>query len=327
MNQDFESRMQALRKLVQVHIAQLLEQGNPQSLYDPMRYALQAGGKLLRPLLALVSCGSVGGKIEDALDAAAALELAHNFTLVHDDIMDNDALRRGRETVHKKWNANVGILAGDAILVKAYKALNAVPPRHLPRVLQEFNLGILMVCEGQAMDMDFEERQDVTLDEYFNMINHKTAQLFSLSCILGAILGNGSEKEIEALGSFGRKLGRAFQLQDDLLDILSDQETLGKDIGSDMQANKKTFLMLYAKANSDKNELLQFDRLKQKERLSAADIQQVIKIMKNSGAIDAANSEIKSALTQAHNALEQLQETIYKTMLAGLLNSLENRTS
>ena len=326
MNQDFISRTSEYRTRIQTHIAEYLSQEKPQSLYEPMRYALQSGGKFIRPLLTLVACGAVGGSINDAEQAAAALELAHNFTLVHDDIMDNDELRRGRETVYKKWNASVGILAGDAILVKAYEALNSVSSRHLSRVLHEFNQGILMVCEGQAMDMEFESRQDVTLDEYFHMIDRKTAKLFSLSCVIGAILGDGSELEIDSLRTFGQKLGRAFQVQDDLLDILSDQETLGKDIGSDMLADKKTYLMLYTKENANKDALRQIEGLQQKNRLSASDLQDAISIMENVGAIAGAKKEAETALTDARNALTQLKENDYKTMLAGLLDTLEHRT-
>ncbi len=327
MNRDFIAHTERYRERVHAQIAGYLAKDYPHSLYEPMRYALQAGGKLLRPLLAIVSCEAVGGRLEDVLDAAAALELVHNFSLVHDDIMDNDDLRRGRETVYKKWNANVGILAGDAILVTAYEALSEITTQYLPQILREFNQGILEVCEGQALDMEFEERQDVTPDEYFYMIDRKTAKLFSLSCVSGAILGGGSEADIRALRTFGMKLGRAFQVQDDLLDLLADQETLGKDIGSDIQADKKTYLVIFTKAHADDRQLQQLDSVRQKKKLGTDDIRQVIDIMQTVGAIDAAQKEVQSALSDARAALNRLENNEPRRLLAGLLDMLEHRTS
>jgi len=326
VNQVLVDKTREYRELVQKYISAYLEHDEPRLLYEPMRYALESGGKMLRPILALVSCGAVGGNIKDTLNAAAALELAHNFTLVHDDIMDNDGFRRGRETVYKKWDANIGILSGDALLVKAYEALATAPPQYLPRLLREFNNGILMVCEGQAMDLEFEDRSDVTLDEYFQMIDRKTAQLFSLSCTIGAILGDGTEKQIKALQSFGSMLGYAFQIQDDLLDILSDQETLGKDIGSDLQADKKTFLMLYTRENASEKELRTIAKLMQKKSFAVQDIQQIREIFQRIGTLDAAKGEVKRALTAASAELNQLEENEFRSILSSLLETLENRT-
>lgn len=326
MNSELLSSTQKYRELVSALIDNYLAKDSPASLYEPMRYALQGGGKMLRPTLALIACCAVGGDEGNALDAAAAIELAHNFTLVHDDIMDNDELRRGRETVYKKWDANVGILSGDALLVKAFEALNNVNPAYLPRTLSEFNQAILKVCEGQALDMEFESRRDVTLEEYYYMIDRKTARLFSLSCVTGAILGGGSETEIESMRTFGLKLGRAFQIQDDLLDLISDQETLGKDIGSDIQANKKTFLMLYTREHADEQTLQRFTAFQQKARLTDEDIQWAIRIMNKVGAVDGAKDQVRDALTDARTALAHLKDTESRQLLNAMLDTLEHRT-
>jgi len=326
VNSELQTQTQKYRQLVSALIDKYLAKDKPESLYEPMRYALQGGGKMLRPTLALIACCAVGGNEKDALDAAAAIELAHNFTLVHDDIMDNDEMRRGRDTVYKKWDANVGILSGDALLVKAYEALNQVNSAYLPRTLKEFNQAILKVCEGQALDMEFESRQDVTLEEYYYMIDRKTARLFSLSCVTGAILGGGSETEIESLRTFGLELGRAFQIQDDLLDLLADQKTLGKDIGSDIQANKKTFLMLYIREHADEQTLLQLAGFQKKTRLTDEDIQWVIDVMEKVGAVDGAKNQVRDALADARAALEHLQDTESRHLLSAMLDTLEHRT-
>jgi geranylgeranyl pyrophosphate synthase len=298
----------------------------PASLYEPMRYALQDGGKLLRPILAQITCEAVGGKTRDVIDAAVALEFVHVFSLVHDDIMDDDDMRRSRETVHKKWDANTAILAGDAILIKAYEAIGHVSSKHLPRVLAQFSQSILEVCEGQALDMEFENRSDVKLDDYFGMIDRKTARLFELACEIGAILGNGSEARISAMRTFGKKLGRAFQIQDDLLDVLADEATLGKDVGSDIREDKKTFLMLYSKERGNPDQVEQLDAVGRKEKLSRSDIEQVISVMTDIGAVDAARQHVKEALHEARSALNVLAKNDAHDLLANLLDMLEHRT-
>lgn len=307
-------------------VASYIDTKEPASLYEPMRYALQAGGKLLRPILAQVSCEAVGGQQKDALDAAAALELVHVFSLVHDDIMDADDMRRGRETVHKKWDANTAILSGDAILIKAYEAIGNVEPTHLPRALQRFNQGILKVCEGQALDIEFEDRDDVTIDEYFAMIDRKTGRLFALACEVGAILGGGTEEQITAMRTYGEKLGRAFQIQDDLLDVLSDQETLGKDVGSDIKEDKKTYLMLYTRQQADADQLNLINTVVRKDELKRSDIESVIKIMTDVGAIASAQHLVKDALSDARHSLDVLPASSSKELLSNLLDFLEHRT-
>ncbi len=326
MSPEFETYIQTYKTVILKHMLDAVPERHPALLYEPMRYALQVGGKLLRPILSMVCCEAVGGATHDALNAAVALELVHNFSLVHDDIMDNDELRRGRQTVHKKWDTNVAILSGDAILIKAFDVLSNVDPKYLPRVLKEFNQGILEVCEGQTLDMEFEERHDVSLEEYFYMIDRKTAKLFSLSCELGAILGGGTEVQIQAMRTYGKKLGRAFQIQDDLLDLLSDEITLGKDVGSDIIEDKKTFLILYTREHGSKEQLTQLKRLVRKADLSPNDLKIVILLLNEIGTIDAARAEIKQALEDARLSLNKLTHPKPKQLLSNLLDILKDRT-
>jgi geranylgeranyl diphosphate synthase type II len=216
----------------------------PEGLYGPIRYALGSGGKRLRPALVLMAYNVFASDVERALPAAAALEMFHTFTLLHDDIMDNAAVRRGAPSVHSKWGANTAILSGDAMMIAAYKLLEGVP--HLPEVFSEFNKLALEVCEGQQMDMDFERRGDVALEEYMEMIRLKTAALIAGAAKIGAIAAGAPVKDAEAIYKYGIELGLAFQLQDDYLDTYGTPETLGKNIGGDIAEGKKTFLAITA---------------------------------------------------------------------------------
>lgn len=219
----------------------------PHILYAPIDYIMSLGGKRLRPLLALMGCQMFGRPAGDALPAALAVEVFHNFSLVHDDIMDEAPLRRGMPTVHEKYNANTAILSGDAMLIEAYRFLCQSPAdASLPRLMQIFNHTALEVCEGQAADMDFEKRDDVSLSEYLRMIEQKTAALIGGALALGAVIGGASDEDAAHLDAFGRNIGIAFQIQDDLLDTFGDPEKFGKKTGGDIARNKKTFLLLKA---------------------------------------------------------------------------------
>lgn len=229
------------------YIPSLMER-KPEGLYAPIAYSLTAGGKRLRPALLLMAAEAFGG--EDALDkakkAAVGLEMFHNFTLLHDDVMDNSDTRRGRPTVHAKWDTNTAILSGDAMLTLATELVSDVPDACLRPVLAAFNRGAMEVYDGQRYDMDFETRTDVTIDEYVEMIRLKTGALLGAACAVGAIIGGASEKDVEAMRSFGEMLGIAFQIQDDWLDTFGDSTTFGKPIGGDILNDKKTFLLINA---------------------------------------------------------------------------------
>jgi geranylgeranyl diphosphate synthase type II len=218
----------------------------PENLYDPLTYFIKLGGKRIRPLLTLMATECFGSPKEKAIHAALAVELFHNFSLIHDDIMDNAPLRRAQATVHEKWNSNIAILSGDVLLVKAYQELAQQNSEHIPLLLESFNKMAVEVCEGQQMDMDFETRFDVSIDEYIEMIRLKTSVLLGTALEMGAIISNTSEKNKELIYQFGVNIGIAFQIQDDILDLYGEPDKFGKKVGGDILANKKTILLLKA---------------------------------------------------------------------------------
>lgn len=228
---------------------------NPAELYEPIRYIMALGGKRIRPLLVLLSAEMYDEDVEKALLPAAAVELFHNFTLMHDDIMDRAPLRRGEQTVHEKWNANTAILSGDVMLVRAYQQLLGVEQSKLALVLERFSETAAQVCEGQQLDMNFEQREQVGIPEYIRMITLKTAVLLGLSLELGAILQNAPLADAGHLKAFGDNIGIAFQLRDDLLDVYGDKSKFGKQVGGDILSDKKTFLMLTALEQADEQQL------------------------------------------------------------------------
>ncbi|MCD6660178.1 MAG: polyprenyl synthetase family protein [Lentimicrobium sp.] len=235
-----------LQELIAQAIAALPVYGKPEGLYQPIAYTLEQGGKRLRPMLALMSAQTFGGDPDKALPAAIAIEIFHNFTLLHDDIIDEAPLRRGRETVYKKWNINTAILSGDTMFAIAYGQLCSSETAMLPALMKVFTKTAIEVCEGQQYDIDFETSGDVSIDAYLNMIRLKTAVLLAASLKIGAITANASEADADRIYSFGENLGIAFQLQDDLLDAFGNEEVFGKKTGGDILTNKKTYLYLKA---------------------------------------------------------------------------------
>lgn len=227
-------------------IAKLDWKREPYGLYEPIEYTLAAGGKRVRPQLAMIANQMFGGNDEDVLPAALALEVFHNFTLLHDDVMDKADVRRGRPTVHVKWNENTAILSGDQMLIEAYKLLSGVPADKLPRVLQLFNKMATEICEGQQYDVDFESQEHVTIEEYLKMIRLKTSVLLANALQTGAYIAGADEQAQGDLYEFGINIGLAFQIQDDILDVWGDPKTFGKAVGGDISCNKKTFVYLEA---------------------------------------------------------------------------------
>ncbi len=223
---------------------------DPADLYDPIVYTLALGGKRMRPLLVLASCQMFGGEINDAINPAIGIELFHNFTLLHDDIMDAAPLRRGKETVYKKWNSNVAILAGDTMFALANKYMLRTRPQAISQVVELFNQTAIEVCEGQQYDMDYEKRMDVSIADYIEMIRLKTAVLLAASLKTGAIIAGAQPSDCEHIYNFGINIGLAFQLKDDLLDVYGDQVKFGKVSGGDIIAGKKTYLYLKALESS-----------------------------------------------------------------------------
>ena len=219
----------------------------PYGLYEPIEYTLAAGGKRVRPQLAMIASQMFEGKKEDVLPAALALEVFHNFTLLHDDVMDKAEVRRGRATVHIKWNENTAILSGDQMIIEAYKLLAEVPANKLAKVLKMFNQMGTEICEGQQYDVDFESQEEVSIEEYLKMIRLKTAVLLANALKMGAYIAGAKDEQQEMLYEFGIHIGLAFQIQDDILDVWGNPETFGKAVGGDISCNKKTFVYLEAK--------------------------------------------------------------------------------
>ena len=226
----------------------------PKGLYDPVDYILGLGGKRLRPVLTLIGAELFGTSYKEALNAAMAVEVFHNFSLIHDDIMDDAPLRRGKPTVHEKWDINTGILSGDVMLINSYEYLEGYEGAQLAALFKLFNKTAIEVCEGQQYDVDFETRSDVTIPEYLKMIEYKTSVLIGAALAMGAIVANATEESRTLIYAFGRNLGIAFQLQDDYLDAFGNPETFGKQVGGDIIENKKTFLYLKALARASEND-------------------------------------------------------------------------
>lgn len=319
------------------HLYELLNSGvgnlntffskEPSELYAPQSYILSLGGKRIRPLLTLIGCDLFRGDVNEAVHAAMTVELFHNFSLIHDDIMDNAPLRRGSVTVHEKWNSNIAILSGDAMLVNAYQELSKCKPQHLQALLELFNKTAIEVCEGQQFDMNFETKGDVSIDAYVNMITLKTAVLLGCSLQMGAIIANADKQSQQHIYNFGKEIGIAFQLKDDILDVYGNADKVGKQSGGDIISNKKTFLLLkslelasgdtkmtlqnwIAKKEFDKEEKVIavkniYDQLNIKVLSETEMNRHYSSALKNLEQIDCESSKKQSLLTFASNLMER----------------------
>ena len=279
----------------------------PKNLYEPINYILKLGGKRLRPVLTLMSAEIFNCDYKKALDAALSIEVFHNFSLVHDDIMDAAPLRRGEQTVHEKWDTNTGILSGDAMLIMAYQLFENYEPEIFRALAKLFSKTALEVCEGQQYDVDFETRDDVTIPEYLKMIEYKTAVLVGAAMKMGAIVANASDDDQNGIYEFGRLLGIAFQLQDDYLDAFGNPETFGKQVGGDIIENKKTYLYLKALDflnASESNQLEQLFSVSLEDNVEK--INTVKQFFVKSGSAEATQKEIESYTTKAFTVLETL---------------------
>ncbi len=279
----------------------------PKNLYEPITYILGLGGKRLRPVLVLMATEIFGADYKKALDAALAIEIFHNFSLVHDDIMDDAPLRRGKATVHEKWDINTGILSGDAMLISAYQLFENYEGATFRELAKLFSKTALEVCEGQQYDVDFETRDDVTIAEYLKMIEYKTAVLVAAALKMGGIVAGASLKEQNSIYEFGRNLGIAFQLQDDYLDAFGDPKTFGKQVGGDIIENKKTFLFIRAMdlATSDqKKELQNLYSIRPKSPMEK--IESIKNVFVQSGATKELKLEIEYYTERAFEVLNSL---------------------
>ena len=299
----------------------------PQGLYAPIAYALSSGGKRLRMQLVLAGCRLVGGNERDALPFAEAIEVFHNFTLLHDDVMDRADVRRGMPTVHVKWNDNTAILSGDQMLISAYQLLEGAPAQHLAELLRLFTQTATEICEGQQYDVDFEHRDDVQISDYIEMIRLKTSVLLAAALQGGAIIGGANKAEQEALYNYGIHLGLAFQIQDDLLDCFGDPATFGKAIGGDISCNKKTFLLLTALQNADVAQRADLNRWLAQSEPSAEKIEAVKQLYIATRAREAAEQAIAEHTDHALDCLNSLPDNDESHRLRQMALSLAKRNA
>jgi len=312
-------------KKIDDRLSLLLEKHEPKSLYEPCSYILQSGGKHLRAYLVLLSTKAVGGKFAQSYNAALSVEILHNFTLVHDDIMDSAEKRRGRDTLHIKYDISTAILAGDSLIAVAYKNLLKDCVINTTQILNTFNESVIEICEGQSLDKEFEVRSDVAIEEYKNMIYKKTSALIQMCCSIGAQLGNGTKKDIKSLENYGKNLGMAFQLKDDLLDIIGEVKDFGKNVGGDLVEGKKTFLFLKAlelASDDDKNNLLKVIKNK---GIKKNEINKYKKIYEKLNVLEITNNEINKYTNLAIKSINNLENTEVKENFIWLANYLINR--
>ncbi len=289
------------------YLEEYLNFKEPDNLYNPIRYILGLGGKRLRPVLTLISAEIFNCDYKKAINASLSVEVFHNFSLVHDDIMDDAPLRRNKKTVHEKWNLNTGILSGDAMLIMAYQLFEIYPPNTFQSLAKLFSKTALKVCEGQQYDIDFETRQDVTVSEYLKMIEYKTAFLVAAAMKMGAIVADAPQKDQNCIYEFGKNLGIAFQLQDDYLDAFGDANTFGKQIGGDIIENKKTFLYLKSQEflrGTDKK-LLE-DLFSSQPKDTTSKIKKAKQLFVDSGSAEASKKAISDYTKKAFTVLKDL---------------------
>ncbi len=292
------------------------------AIYAAAGYILNAGGKRIRPLITLLACESVGGNFKPALNAAIALELLHTFTLVHDDIMDNSDKRRGLTTIHKKWDTETAILSGDLLAGLAFKSLIKTNSTVLCETLRVFTQAFIDVCEGQDLDMAFGKKNNVSVAEYFSMIEKKTAAMFSAAAEIGGIIGSGTVQEITALRNYGKHTGIAFQVKDDLLDMLGDVQSIGKPIGTDILEGKKTYLLLNALKIAKGNDLKVLEKIKRREKIDYSDIEPVRRVYEKYGIFDNAVIEINNQITKAKRELKNIPESIVRNLLLEIADKI-----
>jgi len=329
---DVERYLAEKARIVEEEIDRWVQRGiKPEPLARAMRHLLEAGGKRLRPCLLMTACEAVGGKAGDVVEAAAAIELLHNFTLIHDDIMDRDEFRRNVKTVHVLWGEPLAIIAGDALFAKVFEALAAnaaklgLDGRRTAELFDIVSKASFEICRGQALDMLMAKREEVSEQEYFEMVAGKTGALIGASTKLGALLGGGTEKQAEALEEYGKLTGVAFQIQDDVLGIVGEPEKFGKPIGSDVREGKRTLLVVRALERASPGERALLLRALGNERASKADIERVIELMKRVGAVEHAREKARGLVEEAKSKLAVLPDSGAKRVLLELAGFVVER--
>lgn len=329
MNKNYKEKYTSYKKIIDKKLSNVITSNFPLSIYEPLKYILSGGGKRIRPALLLFSCEAVGGNYKKALDAAVSIEMLHNFTLIHDDIMDNADKRRGKETIHKKWNDDTAILSGDALLGLAYDILLKTKSNNIQKITKAFTEGIIEVCEGQGYDKEFETKENVSLEDYIMMINKKTSQLLVSCARIGALIGNADSKTIKHLENYAMNIGLAFQIQDDLLDVTADETKFGKKIGGDIREGKKTFLLLKALeiVNNKKDKRLLNSVIIKKGLKKESEVTDIKKLYLKYGIIDYAAKEVVKYTNIANGYLDNLRNKNARDSLIWFSDMLLNRIS
>lgn len=304
----------------------------PEPLGNSMRHLFSAGGKRLRPCLLLLSCEAVGGKTEDALEAAAAIEILHTFTLIHDDVMDRDELRRGVKTVHVLWGIPMAIIAGDALFAKVFEALSenvrrlGLPAGKAVEIFRTISVTSFEICQGQAMDILMARKEKVSEDEYLKMVSGKTGALLDASMKIGAIIGGGTEKEVSALSNFGRKIGTAFQIRDDILGIIGEESKFGKPIGSDIREGKRTLPIIYAFKRLPPEKKKMIESVLGRGRISRKKLEEVVNLLEECGAIEYSSKLALDLVGEAKGELSIIADSRAKEMLLTLADFVITRS-
>lgn len=320
-----------LLERIELAFTELSIPSEPKSLYQPYKYAMEMGGKRIRPFLTLLANGICGGNIENSIPAALAVEILHNFTLVHDDIMDSADTRRGKPSVFKKWDQNIAILSGDVMFADAFKQLqfygqnDAFSKAEYAAIHEAFTTSTIVVCEGQALDMDFVNRDDVTHYEYVQMIKGKTSALLGGALKMGAISAHSSKEQIEALYNFGVELGIAFQIQDDLLDATADPKKFGKRAGGDIYEGKKTYLTILALERANKIQKEKIEAVLANNLATETDVSDVLLEMEKLNVLSDIATEVNKHYEIALKNLDIFKPSDFKQELKNLLTFLKNR--
>jgi geranylgeranyl diphosphate synthase type II len=321
----YADHFDGMRSQFELGLLRSLDLLDESSLKEEIRYVFSMGGKRIRPLVVALAAEAVGEFSDDVLYGAVAIEILHNFTLVHDDIMDNADTRRGKSTVHVNAGVNTAILVGDLMMALAYDCLEKCRNDRLRKGLQIFNEGVKKVCDGQALDESLSKSDDATMDRYVDMIAKKTGALLMAAGSLGALLGGGTERDIESLGIFGLNLGIAFQILDDMLDLEGDSERFGKPLGLDVIEKKKNFLFLKAQQMMDRSKLVIIDRAYKKSLVGEVDVAAVRETYRESGIFEAAREDVANYTQRALSSLNMVKESDGKNALVELANSLVTR--
>ncbi|MEF8848115.1 MAG: polyprenyl synthetase family protein [Candidatus Thermoplasmatota archaeon] len=319
---DLKKELLKRREIFNERLKVFLDRGKPKVLYDAARHLPLAGGKRLRPVLSMVSCEAVNGDVETVIPVALAIELMHNFTLVHDDIMDKSNLRRNKPSVHVEYDEPTAINAGDLLFTLSFESMHQIKKDLTVFKELEYNLinTVREICEGQQLDMQFEKEKIIDEDSYLEMIRKKTAVLFEFSTMSGGLIGGGSKKEVSALKDYGRYLGLAFQIHDDYLDMSSDEEKLGKDIGNDIRNRKKTLIAVHCLNNAENEDRKVLDKYFGNKNASSEEVKKIYNVFKNTGSIDYAKKKAVQYHDIAREKLDFLSDSSVKEVLFDLID-------